>query len=298
MLRSVALRIVVLWAICALGAAATAAGSTARDEQPAAQQSAAAASNQGREAGDQKAADQPPATSDQSPQVSYLTAFRFHLGAESIRTDDPRFDWDAHFGGDVDALDYGYGRVNFLADYEVVLGHEFRHFDPNQSSYHLDVSASWRFESAELQAVFHHTSRHLGDRANTTSVAWNTVGARLQSACSLGATRFALNVHGARVTQSSFVDYTWQFGGGVDAQYPVSPRSALVARGTLDLTGTDEAIAGRSRVVGGRAEAGIRLYGKGAGIEAYAGVERRVDPSPLQRDVRAWPVLGFRFVSR
>jgi hypothetical protein len=40
------------------------------------------------------------------------------------------------------------------------------------------------------------------------------------------------------------------------------------------------------------------LYGTGAGVEAFAGWERRIDPYPLTRETVNWVVFGFRFISR
>lgn len=279
-----------VWLACTPCARASVPPLPADDQEPAAQEPAP----------QQTTPAQPPQESAAAshPSVSFLTAYRFHLAAASLRSSDPRFDWDAHFGGDVDILDYEYGRINFMADYEVVLGHVIRHFDPVQGDYHLDLSTSWRIGSGEVQAIFHHTSRHLGDRANLTSVAWNTLGAKLTETRTEGPTTVSLNVRGARITQKAFVDYTWQWGGGADLQYRLSPRWALVGSGDLDLTAVNPAIAGRGTQVGGRAEAAIRVYGTGAALEAFAGVERRVDPYPLERDTRTWPLVGFRFLSR
>jgi hypothetical protein len=49
---------------------------------------------------------QPPAPSAPSGRaassVSWLTGYRFHLDAASVRSDDPRFHWDAHFGATIE----------------------------------------------------------------------------------------------------------------------------------------------------------------------------------------------------
>ena len=75
-------------------------------------------------------------------------------------------------GGDFDLVDYVYGRLAILADYEAVLGDELQLFDPNQASYTLEVSVSARLRGTELAGVLHHVSRHLSDRR--TARRWPT----------------------------------------------------------------------------------------------------------------------------
>ncbi len=252
--------------------------------------------------GDQQSPPQQPSGQEPSKfswaDVSFLTGYRFHLSADSIRTDDPRFRWDAYFGGDIDVVDYRYGRINFLADYEVVLGNQFRHFDPNQGNYYLDLSASWRFKLGEVQGLFQHVSRHLGDRANEQSVAWNDAGVRITTTYASGPTTATVNVRAAKIVQHAFVDYRARAGMGGDVQYRVNRRFAVVGRADLDVMMVDGSVAGRGTQVGGRTEAAVRVYGTGAGVEAFLGFERRIDPYPLERATRSWMVLGFRFVNR
>jgi len=47
---------------------------------------------------------------------------------------DPRFTWDTHWAGDLDLFTYPKGRASFLADYQALLGSEYRPFDPYQST--------------------------------------------------------------------------------------------------------------------------------------------------------------------
>src|SRR5438128_2304316 len=96
--------------------------------------------------------------------VSFFTSYRFHFDGESLHQDDPRFRWQAHFGGDFDLIDYTKGRFNFLTDYEAIMGNQLRTFDPNQGNYTLDLSTSYRHPTAEYAFVFHHVSNHLHDR--------------------------------------------------------------------------------------------------------------------------------------
>lgn len=232
------------------------------------------------------------------PALSWLTAYRFHLSAASVRTSDPRFDWDAHFGGDVDLIDYGVGRLNLLADYAVIIGSEFRTIDPNQGAYHLAVSTSLRSGPAEVQAVFRHVSRHLSDRANRTAVAWNAGGIAATAQYGGQSTKATVTAYGAKVVQAAFVDYTWQFAGGVDAEHRLSPAAAFVARAQIAPTLVDQSVAGRGAQTAATLEAGVRLYGRGAALELFAAWERRLDPYPLERAAANWALVGFRFVNR
>jgi hypothetical protein len=146
---------------------------------------------------------QPPAPSAPSGRaassVSWLTGYRFHLDAASVRSDDPRFHWDAHFGGDVDLLDYRVGRVTLLADYEVMIGSKLRTVDPNQGAYHLALSTSARSGPAEARAFFDHVSRHLSDRANRTAVSWNSAGVLATTRTRRGATAATFDVRAAQL---------------------------------------------------------------------------------------------------
>lgn len=230
--------------------------------------------------------------------VSWLAGYRFHLDAASVRSDDPRFRWDAHFGGDVDLLDYRVGRVTLLADYEVMIGSELRTIDPNQGAYHLAVSTSARSGPAEARAFFDHVSRHLSDRAKRTAVSWNSAGVLATTRTRRGATTATFDVRSAKVVQAAFVDYTWQLGAGVDVEYRVSRRDAVFARGDIAPTLVDRRVAGRDPQLGATIEGGMRLYGTGAGVELFAAWERRVDPYPLERATRSWLLFGFRFINR
>ncbi len=233
-----------------------------------------------------------------SPATSWLSAYRFHLSAESLRTQDPRFNWDAHFGGDIDVADYGTGRVNVLADYEVVIGSQLRAIDPNQSAYRLEASASWRTREVEVQAFLHHMSRHLSDRANSRAVAWNGVGAAAAAQYGEGPFSASVSVSGMKIVDRAFVDYTAQFETQLDGEYRLSRTVGVLLRGGLKTTAVDPQVAGRGTQTTGRAESGVRLYGKAAAIELFGAWERRLDPYPLERGTLSWVLFGFRFVNR
>ncbi len=76
------------------------------------------------------------------PAVQFVPRYDFHMGAEHLSGKDPRYAWDADFGGAMDVLDYGLGRFTFWANYNVVMGEQIRLFDPNQGNYILAGSTS------------------------------------------------------------------------------------------------------------------------------------------------------------
>ena len=91
--------------------------------------------------------------------VRVFTGYRFHLNAVALLDDDERFNWDADYGGDIDVVDFGVGRFIFLANFEAILGEQFRRFDVNQGNYILDGTVTYRLGSTEIGGTFHHISR-------------------------------------------------------------------------------------------------------------------------------------------
>jgi len=125
-----------------------------------------------------------PATAqNRGPRVSFLPQSEFGMSAEYLGgSDDDRFRWDANFGGELDLVDYTRGRMIFLANYEAILGEELQVFDPNQGNYTLQGALTARLKQVEAAVVFHHVSRHLGDREKTQPVDWNMFGGRVNHA--------------------------------------------------------------------------------------------------------------------
>src|SRR6266446_1638985 len=146
----------------------------------------------------------PVAAQEPPPAVGFLTRYDFHLSAAALSNDDKRFSWDTHFGGELDAVDYIIGRTSFRLDYEAVLGNELRAFDPNQGNYLLEASTSVRSKVAEVALVFHHQSRHLGDRDKVFPVAWNLLGVRVLKTAGLGSNTVAMELNLGRAVQHSF----------------------------------------------------------------------------------------------
>jgi len=229
--------------------------------------------------------------------VQFFSRYDFHLGAEHLSQDDPRFVWDTNFGGDMDFVDYGIGRATFAANYEAVLGQEFRSFDPNQGNYTLDASTSVRARRTEFAAVLHHTSRHLSDRFKRAPVDWNMLGIAVEHDLRPG--RWTLRPHGniLGVFLKSNVDYTWEANGGLDVRVPVQSHVSVISGGSVRHLHVDGS-RNREAQTGGRIEGGLRFEGERGAIEVVIARERRLDPYPLDLSSLSWLSAGFRFVSR
>jgi hypothetical protein len=239
---------------------------------------------------------QTPAPASSEPE--FFTRYNFHLTAAALGSNDQRFSWDTHFGGELDLLDYVAGRASVIVDYEAVLGDEFRPFDPNQGNYTLEASSSVRAGKTEIVGFFHHVSRHLSDRPKRFSVAWNTLGARVLRRESIGPSTVDISVEAARVLQHSYVDYVWIGQADLMARLPLTAHFGLFAHGSGQVFSLDPAIAQRERQAGGLVEAGLRLTGRSGAIELFAGYEMRVDADPLDRQPQHWGLAGFRLLSR
>ena len=237
---------------------------------------------------------EPPAATQ--PSVQFLSRFNFHIDAGAVSDPTAMFDWIANLGGDIDFVDYGKGRINFLAQYEVVMGTEYKSFDPNQGNYTLNLSATWRAFGGEFLGVFHHISRHYGDRAKLFPIDWNTAGVQYYRPFVLGPALMKTQAYAAKVIQKSYVDYTWDMGAGLDAQLPISPRVSVMLRGSMERMNVDPTIAGRSAQNGGRGEIALRVAGVRAQMEVYCAYERRIDAAPVLRKPENWALAGFRFV--
>lgn len=244
------------------------------------------------------AAAQTPADGDpQRSKVELLPRSAFHLSAEYLSDEDVKFVWDANFGGELDVIGYENGRATFVANYQAILGDEFRHFDPNQGNYILAGSASMRTHGIEAAGVFYHQSRHLADRANRVAIAWNMMGGRVQRTATVGRARLDTRVDLRGVVAKSFVDYTWETEAAVRSDVQIRPAVGLLFNGTLRYLGVD-GTQDRGNQTGFRAEAGMRFAGRAGAMEFFLAAERRIDPFPLEFGTASWVTVGFRLVSR
>jgi hypothetical protein len=234
----------------------------------------------------------PPAT----PQ--FISRFDFHLAAAGLRSDDDRYSWDTHWGGDFDLFDYVHGRTTFVVDYQALLGSEFRPFDPYQSNYLLEAASSGRFGKTEIYGVLNHVSRHLGDRFKRIAVAENSIGPRVLRQFTPGRTTVDTRADLRKVIAQAFVDYEWLADVDITARRPVNRHAEVYARIFGETYVVDRAIAGRGRQDGGRFESGVRLQGGGGAMDLFLGYEKVVDADPLDRTAQQWAFAGFRLVGK
>jgi hypothetical protein len=241
-----------------------------------------------------RASAQPPPPSEP---LQFLSRYDFHLSVAALSPDDPRFSWDARFGGDFDLVDYGFGRVLFDADYQAIVGSELNAFDVNQGNYFLSTAASSRFNGNEVLVVLDHVSRHLSDRAKNGRIAWNELEARLMRQLKAGETTIDLKAQAGKVIARAFVDYSWSadFVGAV--RRPLSPRVSAYGRARGVIVGVTAETYGRDRQHGGRLEGGLRFRGERGALEVFGGYERVIDADPLEMLARNWAFAGFRVVS-
>lgn len=237
-----------------------------------------------------------PATSPPAG-VTFLSRSSFHLTAEHLSSDDERFVWDTNFGGDLDLVDYGYGRLRFEANYQAILGEQFRPFDPTQGNYILAGSLSARMNGIEASGVFFHQSRHLSDRGKRQPVDWNMIGVGVEGLAQTGGFAVHARADVRGVVQKSFVDYRWEIATSARADYQLRNSLGLLASGGLRWIGTDGS-RNRGTQVGARGEGGVRVLGTGAAVELFVGIERRIDPYPLEFGSDTWVTAGFRLLSR
>ena len=79
-----------------------------------------------------------------------------------------RFIWDANFGGELDLVDYTRGRADLRRELPGHPRRRVRAVRPEPGQLHARRDGCRHASRAlELAGVFHHESRHLGDRAKT-----------------------------------------------------------------------------------------------------------------------------------
>ena len=238
-------------------------------------------------------------TARQTPAtLGFLTSYRFHLNVLRLVSSDDNFVWDTDFGGDLDFVDLQHFRGNLLVNFEGIIGEQLRSIDPNQGNYTIDVSTWWRTGVAneELGATFHHVSRHLSDRAKEFAIAWNMLGFQYTSPWQVGSWDLDIGYRVLKTLQRSFVDYTAEFGGSIQALRAVHPRVILILGGELTLVSVDRSVRGRDHQLGGRFEIGARFPGGDGVGEVFIARERRIDADPFDLEPTTFTMLGFRFL--
>ena len=240
----------------------------------------------------------------QSPQPNppgtpeFMSRYNFDMSAASLASGSQQFSFDTRWNGDLDVVDYVYGRLSAVVDYQAILGNEFRSFDPNQSTYTLEVASSVRDRGTELAVVFNHVSRHLGDRPKILSISENSIGPRVLRRFGDSGPTMDLRAEFRKVINPAYVDYKWIGQVDVTVRRTLSARTGVYGRGFGEMYGVDAAVAGRERQQGGRAEIGLRLTGTHGNVDLFAGAERVVDADPLDRLTRHWAFAGFRLASK
>ena len=227
------------------------------------------------------------------PTVVFLPRFDFDIGMEHLFSEETRFVWDADIGGDLDLVSIGPGRVTVYGNYEVILGSEFRAFDPNQGNYTLEGSASVRVAAVKVAGVFHHVSRHLSDRPKREPIDWNMVGGRIGGGDRLGNFEYDARADIRGVIQHSYVDYRWEIDSEVSTRLMLKPRAGLIATGAWRMLGVD-GTQGRGNQYGYRGEGGVRFAGRAATLDLFLAGEQRVDPHQLEFSTVRWMTAGFR----
>jgi len=229
--------------------------------------------------------------------VEFLPRTAFHMTAEHISDEDPRYVWDANFGGDLDIVDYGVGRFTFEANYQVILGEQIRAFDPNQGNYVMLGTTSARLGATEVAAVLYHQSRHLSDRPKQPAVDWNMFGGRVRRTFLYRDATIDARADVRGVFMKSFVDYSWELDADVRTDVNVAPHVGVLATAGIRHLGVDGS-QNRGDQTGYRAEGGVRFEGRAGAVELFLAVERRIDPYPLEVGTAQWTTVGFRLLSR
>jgi len=227
------------------------------------------------------------------PRVTFLPRFDFDVSMEHLFSEEIRFVWDANFGGDIDLVSIGRTRATFVANYQTLLGSEFRAFDPNQGNYTLEGSVSVRMRAVEAAGVFHHVSRHLSDRPKRIAVDWNMVGGRIGGQGRHDRFEYEAHADIRGVIQHTFVDYRWEIDSEISTRTMLKPRVALLAIGTWRVLGVD-GTRGRGNQLGYRGEGGVQFAGRSATLDLFLAAEQRVDPYQLEFSTVRWMTAGFR----
>lgn len=236
----------------------------------------------------------PPASAT-APAPGIVTRTAVGVGLAHLTAGDARFNYAARFKADLDLVDFGWGRVNLVGDYEAMFGTERRIFDLNHENYSAGISLSYRAKAAELFAVIHHVSRHLTDRENDRAVAWNSIGVAAERSIARGETHLRGRVDVGKVFQHTFNDYAWAAWLTVEARRAAARRVEIYGKGQGGLMGVDDrALVPRGRQCGARLEAGARLIGAKGGVDLYLAYERRIDGYPLSHTRARWVEVGFR----
>ena len=230
-------------------------------------------------------------------ELGFLTRFGAHAVGRRISGDgESQFNWDTDIGVDMDIFDLDLVRGNVFINVETIVGDERRAIDPNQNNYTFDLSVFTRLPHGEIGTTFHHISRHLSDREQLGSPAWNMLGLSYGNRYTYASLNFEMIGRWLRVIESSEVDYEQEVDTTVRISRPMSDRVALFGRFDGSMVMVDQKMFGRPTQYGGRVEGGVRIEGGVGAIELLVSRERRIDADFFVRRPIRWTELGFRFV--
>jgi hypothetical protein len=245
------------------------------------------------------AAAQPPVTlREPGIHVGFLPRITMMTSVEAIGEPGPVFDWDADIGMSVDVVDFGRGRVNVGFNYEAVLGHELQPFDPRQGNYNIDLLSTLRYRGTEIGLLFHHVSRHLGDRTKKFGIAWNDLGAVASRTARQGPWLWQTRGMALATVARSFVDYRADLGGDVAVRRTLTARLSVIGAAGMHARLVGSSRRARPTQTGTRIEGGVRIEGGAAALEFVGGFERRVDADAFELTPRQWAFAGARILSR
>ena len=148
----------------------------------------------------------------------------------------------------------------------------------------------------EIGTTFHHVSRHLSDRQNPESVAWNMLGVSYSDLLRVGGFEIVLGSRVLRTVERSSADYETEYTASVRLVRSIHDRVAIIVDVDGTAVGVDADVYGRGAQYGGRLEGGLRFRGGVGAAEVFIGRERRIDADPFDRRPIRWTQLGFRFV--
>jgi hypothetical protein len=171
-------------------------------------------------------------------------------------------------------------------------------FDPDQGNYLLEASSSARAGGTEFAGVFHHESRHLGDRIKVDAIAWNVLQLRVYRRIQVGGGTLDLRGDAGKVLARASVDYSWTLDADARVTRPVNARVGVYGQGYAETFGVIQTPADRGRQTGGRVEGGVRVSGEKGAVDLFAGWERVIDADAFAGVPRSWAFAGFRLVNK
>lgn len=229
--------------------------------------------------------------------LGFLTRIDSHAtGARIAESGANKFKWDTDIGVDMDVFDLNVVRGNVFINVETIVGDERRAIDPNQANYTFDLSVFTRLPRGEFGTTFHHISRHLSDRENFGSPAWNMLGLSYGDRHRIGSFDVEFIGRWLGVIESTEIDYKQEVNGYVRVLRHVNDRLSILGEVDGSMVLVDQEMFGRPTQHGGRVEAGVRIRGGVGAVELIVGRERRIDAGVFERTPVRWTRFAFRFV--